>query len=91
MAFIYHFHSFSWIIKKYLDDVADAIADIGADHHLGEALHRLLLYHLQSKESEENMMMTMMMWVSVVMIMVATCFRASFAACDSPYMLPNTP
>ena len=49
------------MIKNYLDDVADAIADIGADHHLWEALHRLLLYHLQSKESEENMMMMMMM------------------------------
>ena len=29
-----------------LDDVADTVADVGPDHHLWEALHRLLLYHL---------------------------------------------
>ena len=58
------------MIKNYLDDVADAIADIGADHHLGEALHRLLLYHLQSKESEENMMMMVMMMMMMMMMMM---------------------
>ena len=30
-----------------LDDVADTVADVGPNHDLWEALHRLLLYHLQ--------------------------------------------
>ena len=30
----------------HLDDVADAVADVGADHHLREPLDGLLLDHL---------------------------------------------
>ena len=30
----------------HLYDVGDAVGDVGADHHLGEPLHGLLLYHL---------------------------------------------
>ena len=34
------------LFRMDLDDVADTVADVGPDHHLWEALHRLLLYHL---------------------------------------------
>ena len=32
--------------EVHLDDVADAVADVGADHHLREPLDGLLLDHL---------------------------------------------
>ena len=41
-------------MEKDLDDVADTVADVRPHHHLWEALHRLLLYYLQSKVRLES-------------------------------------
>ena len=39
-------HIFGEGCDVHLDDVADAVADVGADHHLREPLDGLLLDHL---------------------------------------------
>ena len=64
----------------HLDDVADAVADVGADHHLREPLDGLLLDHLHVERQ-----------IGTEQGFSSTCLRASLAAWDSPYMFPNTP
>ena len=74
-------HIFGEGCDVHLDDVADAVADVGAHHHLREPLDGLLLDHLDV----ERQIGTDQASFS------PTCLRASLAAWDSPYMFPNTP